>query len=104
MMTLKAIEMQVALPRTIDAGKLSEQMQQRGQIAQSVIADEAIKKQERERKVVSQKEQVYKSKNSLENNTPQTSNNNGEPKVSEQRRKNSLGEHPYKGKSVDYSG
>ena len=31
-MSLKAIEMQVALPRTLDATKLHDQLQQRGQL------------------------------------------------------------------------
>lgn len=31
-MSLKAIEMQVALPRTYDAGKIQEQQDQRGQL------------------------------------------------------------------------
>ena len=29
-MSLKSIEMQIALPRTLDAGKLHEQLQQQG--------------------------------------------------------------------------
>ena len=44
-MSLKAIEMQVTLPRTLDAGKIQEQMQQRGQnminIANDAVQNES---------------------------------------------------------------
>ena len=40
-MSWKAVEMQVALPRTQDAGKIQEQMQQRGQFMQNMISKEA---------------------------------------------------------------
>lgn len=103
-MTLKAIEMQVALPRTFDAGKLAEQVQQKGQIAQSAIADEAIKKQERERKSVTKKDQMEKSMNSLESNSTPNVIKTGKQTVSAQQQANPLSAHPYKGKSVDYSG
>lgn len=49
-MSLKAIEMQVALPRTHDAGKLLEQMQQRGQL-QHDLASESVKREEEKRKI-----------------------------------------------------
>lgn len=48
-MSLKAIELQVALPRTHDAGRVQEQLQQRSQITQDLATREMqkeIKKQE----------------------------------------------------------
>ena len=42
-MSLKTIELQVALPRTFEAGKLSEQIQQRGQHANDLASIEVRK-------------------------------------------------------------
>ena len=43
-MSLKAIELQVAIPRTQDAGKLQEQLQQKSQIGHDLAAREMQKK------------------------------------------------------------
>lgn len=37
-MSWKSIEMQIALPRTQDAGKIQEQMEQRGKLVQESLA------------------------------------------------------------------
>lgn len=42
-MSLKAIELQVALPRTHDAGKVQEQLHQRSQITQDLATREMQK-------------------------------------------------------------
>lgn len=42
-MSLKAIELQVALPRTHDAGRVQEQLQQRSQITQDLATREMQK-------------------------------------------------------------
>ena len=51
-MSLKAIEMQVALPRTLDAGKIQEQMQQRGQNMIN-IANDAVQNESEKNVIVS---------------------------------------------------
>ena len=43
-MSLKAVELQVAIPKTFDAGKLAENHQQ-NVIGQQINANEALKKQ-----------------------------------------------------------
>ena len=51
-MSLKAIEMQIALPRTHDAGKIQEQLQQRGQHLQEHAAQSVTKEDDLKRKTV----------------------------------------------------
>ena len=46
-MSLKVIEMQIALPRTQDAGKIQEQLQQRSQIQLDHAAHEVQKEVEK---------------------------------------------------------
>ena len=45
-MSMKSVEIQIALPRTHDAGKLQEQLQQRGQL-QNDLASQQAKKEEK---------------------------------------------------------
>ncbi|MGN1386545.1 MAG: hypothetical protein ACI4XS_08085 [Bacillus sp. (in: firmicutes)] len=51
-MSLKAIELQVALPRTHDAGKLQEQIQQKGKLTHDFSAREMQKEVEKQEKTV----------------------------------------------------
>ncbi|MEM5593571.1 hypothetical protein AAHH67_20555 [Niallia circulans] len=51
-MSLKALEMQVALPRTYDAGKLQEQQDQKHQQMYTFAAQETGKEEERKRTTV----------------------------------------------------
>ena len=52
MMRLKSIEMQVALPRTLDANKLHDQLQQRGQLINDQANEEVKKEVEKQRNFV----------------------------------------------------
>ncbi|WP_078547083.1 hypothetical protein [Litchfieldia alkalitelluris] len=54
-MSLKLIELQVAIPRTQDFGKITEQLNQRGQILQNQLATEQKKLDQVKRKQVSAK-------------------------------------------------
>lgn len=103
-MSLKAIEMQIALPRTHDAGKIQEQLQQRGQHLQEHAAQSVAKEDDLKRKTV------------LKNNQKQEArlNQGGSPSDGQkqndrrdQKNKDDQPEqphHPYKGKVIDYSG
>lgn len=103
-MSLKLLEMQVALPRTIDASKEVEQLQQRGQLIGEHAKDELEKKLEQKKRTVietNQKDSVKikeeeKGKRDSEPSFLKNGQNNTEKSHTEN--------HPYKGKTIDYSG
>src|SRR4051812_42362440 len=102
-MSFKSIEMQIAIPRTLDAGKLQEQLQQRGQ-NMSDQAKEAVQKD-----VEHRRNHVVKSEESAEvgllkdgqghDHEEQKRNHAREVKEEQQNE-----HHPYKGTIIDYSG
>lgn len=106
-MSLKAIEMQVAIPRTPTAGKIQDQLQQRGQVVQDHIGMEQTKEDEKKRKQVL--EATETEKNRLNNDDESSSGKNpkqdNQNKQQEQRPQEiEKAKHPYKGNFVDFSG
>ncbi|PKR78647.1 hypothetical protein CEY16_02505 [Halalkalibacillus sediminis] len=100
-MSWKGVEMQVALPRTQDAGQLQDQLQQRGQLTQDQLAQAQLKQLEAKRKSVletNEKDDVNiheeEGKETLE-----TSQNKRKTKEEEE-----IVDHPFLGKHIDYSG
>lgn len=102
-MSLKSVEMQIVIPRTLDAGKLQEQLQQRGQ---NLVdhANEAVQKDvELNKNRVTKNEQLDRSKllkdrdNQAHEHMKREKTTKG---VEEQQKK----QHPYKGTIIDYSG
>ncbi|MGG7618877.1 hypothetical protein ACVBAX_05800 [Robertmurraya sp. GLU-23] len=102
-MSLKAIEMQIALPRMQDASKLQEQIQQRGQQQNEVAANSVAKEVEKNRISVTkheQKEQVRLKDQQRDKKGNQEGKKNRKNKESQ-----SVKEvHPYKGNFFDFSG
>lgn len=100
-MSLKAIELQVALPRTHDAGKVQEQLHQRSQITQDLATREMQK-------------EIKKQETTVLKNQPKGNvddKHDGSPKQNQHyirkrnKRKEELNSsHPYKGNAIDYSG
>ncbi|TCT26744.1 hypothetical protein EDD68_10197 [Melghiribacillus thermohalophilus] len=94
--------MQIALPRTQDAGKMQEQMQQKGQNVQDMLAQTQLMQEELKRKKISetnQKEQALiqkdeEKKQSIPSKSPQSKkskpHSHGMP-------------HPYLGKHIDFT-
>lgn len=101
-MSLKAIEMQIALPRTHDAGKIQEQIQQRGQHLQEHAAQRVTKEDELKRKTVIKNNQKQEARLNKDGNSSsqQDSGRQQQKKQEEPLQQN----HPYKGKIIDYSG
>lgn len=103
MMSLKSIELQIALPRTYDAGKLQEQLQQRGQLMND-YASLSVKREElkKETTVMKQerKDQLMFNKNDkkggYQHQEKEKSKKDQHEKTKEQ--------HPYKGTYLDFSG
>ncbi|SFA41708.1 hypothetical protein SAMN05192569_100393 [Parageobacillus thermantarcticus] len=81
-MDMKLVELQIALPKTYDAGKIQNDVHYYPQLAQSQIAEATKKQMERARRQVTEK---------------RTSANIG-------RERNKQHIHPYKGKTIDIVG
>ncbi|MGE7766411.1 hypothetical protein [Peribacillus sp. NPDC096540] len=106
-MSLKAIEMQIALPRTQDAGKIQEQNQQKNLIQQDHAAHQVQKNQERKQKTVVSEEQKLpahfyeKEGNTDKGKLLKKERQKENKKETTTEKKDS---HPYKGIRIDYSG
>ncbi|KGX88611.1 hypothetical protein [Pontibacillus marinus] len=100
-MSWRAIEMQIALPRSQDVGKLQEQMQQRGPQVQQTLSEETKLQDDLKRTQVNRMES--------ENNV-RARNDEGEQSLhsSSKTLANHPKElnivHPYLGNEIDYSG
>lgn len=100
-MSLKGVELQIAIPKTFDAGKVAEQIQQQSSVNQSNAQAASDRQLEKNR------ETVTKSKNATE-----TSLHDHEHEHAEQERKKhekkeqemKETKHPFKGNFVDFSG
>ncbi|MFS0865079.1 hypothetical protein [Fredinandcohnia sp. 179-A 10B2 NHS] len=101
-MSLKLVELQVAIPRSQDAGKLSEQMSMRGQHMQDYISSELEKTEKKKRNQVTEKNEldfVDIPKESPQNTTVLKKQKNKEVKDETQNER-----HPFKGNFIDIIG
>lgn len=102
-MSLKGVELQIALPKTFEAGKMADQAQQQT-LAQQAHANEALKKEiERKQKAVNTSEGMAEISEKEEAG--------GEYIKGTRKKKNHPNEklekqaqHPFKGNFVDFSG
>ncbi|MFB1081085.1 RNA polymerase subunit sigma [Jeotgalibacillus sp. JSM ZJ347] len=103
-MSLKLVELQVAIPKTVDAGKIADHQQQQSMVNQSHLA--AIAEKERLRKLETvnhfEKSEKAKEKREREKGTKDHTENN----MSAELQQSALPEerHPFKGRRVDFSG
>ncbi|KAB7668663.1 hypothetical protein [Bacillus sp. B1-b2] len=102
-MSLKAIEMQIALPRTMDAGKIQEQQDHKSQHMYHLAGQELRKEEERKRTAVIKGEaqtplQWRKQKDNEFVNLQKKRSED------ETKQESSTFKHPYKGNSIDFSG
>ncbi|MDN4607439.1 RNA polymerase subunit sigma [Sporosarcina highlanderae] len=100
-MSLKGIELQIAIPRTFDAGKLTEQKQQQPQI------DQGHAQALNEKEVLKHRETVlhtdkYAKTNSDANSSKQEREPSARNRQQEEGEKKAM--HPYKGSFVDFTG
>lgn len=100
---LKSIELQVAIPRTQTAGKLQEQMQQRGTVAQDQLSQQQITEQIRERTVVTETEKLIQKRLNNDDDSKKEKEAYDEKERKKKRKKKESVEklHPYKGKHID---
>ena len=100
-MSLKAIELQVALPRTQEIGKVQEQLQQRSQLIHDLAAREMQKEMKK------QETTVLKNQPKGNVNVQQEGSSKQHQQFQEQapkKEEESKMSHPYKGITIDYSG
>jgi hypothetical protein len=101
-MTLRAVEMQIAIPRTQDIGKIQDQLHQRSTHEQFFLASEQQKENERKQK---SSESLEKTRMDFDKSQDQS----GPRQQAFSHRKNQKEDqhsenlHPYKGKIIDIS-
>lgn len=101
-MSLKLVELQVALPRTQELGKMQEQKNQRVMINQHLTSEEQKLKAELEK--LKSKKMEGKGNGNITSDD-RSSNGQGEQKNKRQKEDDSesLSTHPFKGKHIDIS-
>lgn len=103
-MSLKGVELQIAIPKTFDAGKMADQHHQKT-ITQQLHANEALKREiERKQLAVNKSESMDAIDEEDENNA-----SNNEQTASKQNKKKKQQQeidvhHPFKGNLFDFSG
>lgn len=104
-MGFKSIELQVAIPRSQDAGKMQEQMMKQGQQFQETLTEQQLREEVLKRKQVNQydavEKQVIKDEEKRKQQQEKERNEQNEKEEKEQKKEIN---HPYLGKNVDFSG
>ena len=103
-MSLKGVELQIAIPKTFDAGKIADQHQQ-NTINQQLNANEALKREiERKQLSVNESEEMDAINEDEDNNQQNNSQSkNGQNKEKKQELEQRI-KHPFKGNLFDFSG
>lgn len=102
-MSWKSVEMQVALPRTQDAGKLQEQMSKQNDRFQESLAQSQLREQQLKRKRVNEFEKIKDKKLMDDNEDSKGSNEQGKEKNDDKHTEQDLN-HPFLGNKIDFSG
>lgn len=105
-MSLKAIEMQIAIPRTIEASKLYDQQMHRGQLTNE-YGNMAMQQEEvKQRTTVVKQEQKDPAQfhHNQENSHERSKQEEMDKQKSKPKKERPIEKHPYKGNFLDYSG
>ncbi|HLR88130.1 MAG TPA: hypothetical protein VK042_00230 [Atopostipes sp.] len=102
-MSWKSVEMQVALPRTQDAGRIQDQMAKQNQQFQQTLSEQQLKEEKIKQHIVNEYEDVEsinkdKEREGSNSQDEESNNNKNEEKESKEQMK-----HPYLGANIDYS-
>lgn len=100
-MSLKGVELQIAIPKTFEAGKIAEQHQQNN-LQQQLNAHEELKKQ-----LIKRQSSVNESESTdtvTSDGEQQDSSKESSEQKSKKESKKEKEHHPFKGNFVDYSG
>ncbi len=98
-MSLKGLELQIAIPKTFDAGKVAEQLQQQSTISQAHAQEATERQLERNRETVLQSSETSKFKDSDPRNQQ-----NGQQQRNKKKQQPKNSKHPFKGNFVDFNG
>ncbi|MFD1204175.1 MULTISPECIES: RNA polymerase subunit sigma [Sporosarcina] len=100
-MSLKSIELQIAIPKTFEAGKVAEQKQQQSQLNQDLANALTEKRAEKMKESVMETEEYAKTNPDRKNDQQQNEQKQNEKRKQEEEMKTI---HPYKGSFVDFTG
>ena len=101
-MSLKGVELQIAIPKTFDAGKIADQQNQ-NVINQQLHANEELKKElERKQLLVNDTESMDAISDDEERDSQDLNNPNSKKK--KQSKESKSAKHPFKGNLIDFSG
>jgi hypothetical protein len=101
-LSLKLIELQVALHRTHDVSKIQEQLEQRSQQMQENVAISTQKEADAKRKNVNKNEENQEAK--FEENQSSSNSSHQKRNGKEREKKEKQIHHPYKGNFIDFVG
>ncbi|CAM3061951.1 hypothetical protein P4H27_19825 [Paenibacillus taichungensis] len=103
-MSFKAVELQIAVPRTSEAGRYQNEAQQRPVIDQNLLAEQTAKEanEARQRSEALDETAHTDVRDGQSRNKEQQSGSN-EPEVTSALETVKPAEHPYKGKHIDLS-
>jgi hypothetical protein len=102
-MTLRPVELQIALPRTTDAGKILNEMQQRPSLDQQQLAGQNVKQSA---EMTQRSPEINESSESALRNDGSRGGRQGSSSSNSRQQKQETArgaEHPYKGRSIDLS-
>ena len=102
-MSLKAVELQVAIPKTFDAGKVAEQHQQ-NTINQQLHANEALKKELEHKQTTVNETENTDAISDEEEREKNAENPAMHTKKKKQEQEPPKAQHPFKGNFIDFSG
>ncbi|WP_342581174.1 RNA polymerase subunit sigma [Ureibacillus sp. FSL W7-1570] len=102
-MSLKGVELQIAIPKTVDAGKIAEQHQQ-NVVQQQYHANDALNREiEKKQLTVNDTEKISEvSDNNEKKGTGKDQDKNKKERKNQQEHQEA--KHPYKGNFIDLSG
>lgn len=99
-MSLKALELQIAIPKTFEAGKLAEQHQQ-NVLSQQFNANEALKKDLMKKQLqVSDTEKI----DGIAEREKEKRGHDEHPPEQRRQQEERQAQHPFKGNFIDFSG
>ncbi|MCM3756741.1 hypothetical protein M3197_04495 [Sporosarcina aquimarina] len=102
-MSLKSIELQIAIPKTFDAGKLTEQKNQQSMLNHQQAVAQTDQQVMKNRNTVIESAESEKTKNAR-NSSDKEKSEDYEQQEDSQQKEHTHVSHPYKGGFVDYTG
>ncbi|KQL35537.1 MULTISPECIES: hypothetical protein [Bacillaceae] len=100
-MSLKGVELQIAIPKTFDAGKVAEQLQQQSSVNQANAQAASERQLEKNRETVTKSENTAKAE--LEDSKQEREEQERKKREKREKEMKEI-KHPFKGNFVDFSG